>query len=180
MRLSHLLLIGIVAAVVGCTGPDTPTLDSADTPALNSSDTTAPGSADTTAPDSADATAPDSADATAPDSTDATAPDSADATVADDKEEPDAITVQHCLIGFSGSVRGKSIKRSKMRRVSLLRNCLKSCKRGGTSTRSLQPIPMIRLPEFTKWPTRVCRPIDDPRFTQETAWFQRLAMSASN
>ena len=29
------------------------------------------------------------------------------------KSEPDTITVQHCLIGFKGSVRGKSISRTK-------------------------------------------------------------------
>ena len=115
MRLSHLLLIGIVAAVVGCTGPDTPTLDSADTPALNSPDTTAAGSAD----------------AAASGSTDATAPGSADATVADDKEEPDAITVQHCLIGFSGSVGGKPIKRSKDEAGKLAAELLEKLQAGG-------------------------------------------------
>ena len=70
-------------------------------------------------------TAPGSADGTA------RAPDSADATVADDKEEPDAITVQHCLIGFSGSVRGKSIKRSKDEAGKLAAELLEKLQAGG-------------------------------------------------
>ena len=64
MRLSFLLLIGIVVAVVGCASPETPTFNSSGAPQVV------------------------------------------------DNGEPSAITVQHCLIGFKGSVPGKNIQRT--------------------------------------------------------------------
>ena len=65
MRLSLLLLIGIVLTITGCVKPEAPVFDNAGAPRIL------------------------------------------------DNGEPSAITVQHCLIGFSGSVPGKNIERSR-------------------------------------------------------------------
>jgi len=46
------------------------------------------------------------------------------------KLEPDFITVQHCLIGFNGSVRGKSISRSKEEARSLATQLLAEVRAG--------------------------------------------------
>ena len=81
MRLSLLLVIGIVIAIIGCTRPDTPTFGSADGPRVLDG-------------------------------------------------EPSAITVQHCLIGFSGSLPGKYIKRSKEEAGKLATELLEKLKSG--------------------------------------------------
>ena len=46
------------------------------------------------------------------------------------KSEPDYITVQHCLIGFKGSIPGKSISRSKEEAQALATQLLAEAKAG--------------------------------------------------
>ena len=63
----------------------------------------------------------------------ATTPPKADPTPkpeAEKKEEPKYITVQHILIGFQGSVRGKSITRTKEEAKTLAEELLKKAKAG--------------------------------------------------